>query len=51
MSELEPGDKRAAFTGLIVTAILLFIVAYTTSRLTAAAHTGEKAHVEATKDH
>lgn len=49
MSELQSGDKRAAFTGLIVTAILLFLVAFTTSRLTTAAHTGGESHAEATK--
>lgn len=28
MSELEPGDKRSAFVGMIVTAVLLFILAF-----------------------
>lgn len=49
MSELQPGDKRAAFTGLIVTAILLFLIAFTTSKLTTVAHGGGESHAEATK--
>jgi hypothetical protein len=43
MSELQPGDKKAAFIGLIVTAILLFAVAFTIVQLTNASYAGEKA--------
>ena len=28
MSELEPGDKRSAYLGMIVTAVILFIFAF-----------------------
>ena len=50
MSELEPGDKKAAFTGLVVTAILLFIVAFTIVQLTNRKYAGESAtHAESTK--
>ena len=28
MSELEPGDKRSAYVGMIVTAVVLFIFAF-----------------------
>lgn len=51
MSELESGDKRSAFIGMIVTSILLFIVAFTIVQLTNAKHAGEGSHVEATKGH
>jgi hypothetical protein len=50
MSELEPGDKKAAFTGLVVTAVLLFILAFTIVQLTNSHYRGaEGAHAEATK--
>ncbi|HEX9564885.1 MAG TPA: hypothetical protein VF981_12965 [Gemmatimonadaceae bacterium] len=49
MSELEHGDKKSAFIGMIVTAIALFIVAFTIVQLTNASYAGEGAHVEATK--
>ncbi len=34
MTELQPSDKKAAFTGLIVTAILLFAMGFTIVSLT-----------------
>ena len=43
MSELQPTDKRAAFIGLIVTAVLLFVVAFSIVQLTNASYAGEKA--------
>ena len=43
MSELQPPDKRAAFIGLIVTAILLFVVAFSIVQLTNSHYAGEKA--------
>jgi hypothetical protein len=49
MSELEPTDKRAAFTGMIVTAILLFIIAFGISQLTNMKYAGEGSHAETTK--
>ena len=50
MSELEPGDKRSAYVGMIVTAALLFVFAYgivlwTNSKFAG----GEGAHAESTK--
>jgi len=49
MSELEPGDKRAAIIGMIVTAVALFVVAFTIVELTNAKYSGEGAHAEATR--
>ena len=50
MSELEPGDKKAAFTGLVVTAVLLFILAFSIVKFTNRLYAGgEGAHAEATK--
>jgi hypothetical protein len=49
MSELESGDKRSAFTGMIVTAIALFVIAFTIVQLTNAKYAGEGAHAEASK--
>lgn len=49
MSELQSGDKKAAFLGMIVTAVALFIVAFTIVQLTNAKYAGEGAHAEATK--
>ncbi len=49
MSELEPGDKRAAVVGLIVTAVMLFLVAFTIVQLTNAKYAGEGAHAAATR--
>jgi hypothetical protein len=50
MSELQPGDKRSAVIGMIVTAIALFIVAFTIVQLTNAKFAGGE-HAAATKDH
>lgn len=49
MSELQPSDKRSAFLGLVVTAILLFTMAFTIVKLTNAKYAGEGAHAETTK--
>lgn len=43
MSELQPTDKRAAFIGLVVTAVLLFLVAFTIVQLTNSHYANEKA--------
>jgi hypothetical protein len=42
MSELQPGDKRAAFMGLIVTAVLLFIIAFSIVQITNASYAGDE---------
>jgi len=50
MSELESGDKRSAFVGMIVTSVLLFlfafgIVKWTNSKFAGAeSHAGEVTH-------
>ena len=49
MSELEPGDKRSAYVGMIVTAALLFVFAYGIVLWTNSKFAGGGAHVEATK--
>ena len=49
MSELEPGDKRAAIIGMIVTAVALFVLAFTIVQLTNAKYAGEGTHAEATR--
>lgn len=49
MSELQSGDKRAAFLGMIVTTVLLFVVAFTISKLTSASFAGDPAHAESSK--
>ena len=49
MSELEPGDKRSAVVGLIVTSIALFLFAYTIVQLTNAKFAGGESHAEASK--
>lgn len=49
MSELEPGDKRSAFVGMIVTAALLFVFAYGIVLWTNSKFAGGEAHAEATK--
>jgi hypothetical protein len=49
MSELETGDKRSAFVGMIVTAILLFVFAFGIVKLTNAKYAGGEAHAEQTK--
>ena len=48
MSELEPGDKRSAVIGMIVTSIALFILAFTIVKLANAKYAGES-HAEASK--
>ena len=49
MSELEPGDKKAAFTGLVVTATLLFILAFSIVQLTNRHYAGKAAEHGTTK--
>ena len=49
MSELEPGDKRSAFIGMVVTAALLFVFAYSIVLWTNSKFAGGEAHVEAPK--
>lgn len=49
MSELEPGDKRSAVVGLIVTSIALFLFAFAIVQLTNAKFAGAESHAEATK--
>ncbi len=48
MSELQSGDKRTAFVGMIVTSVILFLFAFTIVKLTNAKYAGES-HAEATK--
>ena len=49
MTELQSGDKKSAFIGMIVTAVALFIVAFTIVQLTNARYAGGGSHAEATK--
>ena len=49
MSELEPGDKRSAVVGLIVTSIALFLIAFAIVKLTNAKFAGAEPHAEASK--
>lgn len=49
MSELEPGDKRSAFIGMIVTAVLLFIMAFGLVQWTNAQFAGRESHAGAAK--
>jgi hypothetical protein len=50
MSDSPPSDKSAAFMGLIVTTILIFVVVLTIVKLTNAKYAGhEEAAVETTK--
>ena len=49
MSELEPGDKRSAYVGMIVTALLLFVFAFSIVKLTNAKFAGAESHAETTK--
>ena len=49
MSELQPGDKRSAVIGMIVTAVALFIFAFTIVQLTNAKFAGDESHAEASK--
>ena len=46
---LYPEDKRAAFTGLIVTAVLLFAMSFTIVKLTNAKFAKHKAEAAAEK--
>ena len=48
---LHSGDKRAAFIGMIVTAALLFIMAFTIVKLTNASYAGEQAEHGAPAKH
>jgi hypothetical protein len=49
MSELHGSDKRAAFTGLIVTAALLFLMAFTIVKLTNSAYANKESAAETKK--
>jgi len=49
MSELEPGDKRSAYVGMIITAALLFVFAFGIVLWTNSQFAGGGAHAEATK--
>jgi hypothetical protein len=49
MSELQSGDKRSAFIGMIVTSVILFLFAYGIVQLTNAKFAGGESHAEATK--
>ncbi|MEP7343611.1 MAG: hypothetical protein ABI877_00030 [Gemmatimonadaceae bacterium] len=50
MSQNHGTDKQAALTGLVVTAVLLFIMCFTIVKLTNAKYANkEGAHAEATK--
>ena len=49
MSELEHGDKRSAYVGMIVTAVLLFVFAYGIVLWTNSKFAGGEAHAESTK--
>jgi hypothetical protein len=49
MSELHGSDKRAAFTGLIVTATLLFLMAFTIVKLTNSAYSNKEGAAETRK--
>lgn len=50
MSELQSGDKRSAYIGMIVTSVLLFLLAFTIVKLTNAKYAGGESHAEATKN-
>lgn len=49
MSELETGDKRSAFMGMIVTALLLFLFAFGIVQWTNSKFAGAESHGETTK--
>lgn len=49
MSELQPGDKRSAFVGMLVTALLLFVFAFGIVLWTNSQFAGAESHAEATK--
>ena len=51
MSELEPGDKRSAFVGMVVTAALLFVFAYGIVLWTNSKFAGGESHAETTTKH
>lgn len=44
---LLPGDKRAAFVGMVVTTVLLFIMSFTIVKLTNAKFAGHAAEGKA----
>jgi len=48
MSELQSGDKRSAFIGMVVTSVILFLFAFGIVKMTNAKYAGET-HAEATK--
>ena len=49
MSELEPGDKRSAYVGMLITAALLFVFAYGIVLWTNSKFAGGETHAESTK--
>ncbi|MBV6521866.1 MAG: hypothetical protein MNPFHGCM_02010 [Gemmatimonadaceae bacterium] len=50
MSQHHGTDKKAAMTGFVVTAVLLFLMAFTIVKLTNAKYAGASSeHTEATK--
>ncbi|HZI30563.1 MAG TPA: hypothetical protein VFD64_20540 [Gemmatimonadaceae bacterium] len=51
MSELEPGDKRSAFLGMIVTTVILFIFAFGIVQWTNSKFAGAESHGETTTKH
>lgn len=49
MSELEPGDKRSAFVGMVVTTVILFLFAFGIVKWTNTQFAGAESHAEQTK--
>lgn len=49
MSELQSGDKRTAFVGMIITSVILFFFAFGIVKWTNARFAGAESHAEATK--
>jgi hypothetical protein len=49
MSAPQPGDKSAGFSGLILGAIVLFVLLFGIVRMTNSMYAGEKPGAEATK--
>jgi hypothetical protein len=49
MSELESGDKRSAFVGMIVTSVILFLFAFGIVKWTNSKFAGAESHAEAVK--
>ena len=47
MSAPQPGDKSAAFTGLILGAIAIFVIVFAIVRITNAMYSGEHAEAPA----